>query len=318
MKKFDKSFLLETYKDEIVPFLRALQEEHPGYDYNHFNSILSNIDMGNAELEEGFYTFSEEENTLIFDSKKMLDMGVRFSHILHQGLLDVCTQKYKVKDEGEQQFFKGINKMMVLALPSPESERMQTDVLQYTLLSSFSYIVEPDILVESFMKNSIGPVEVRLGELGIPSSFFGLFLDTLKDIDNPKIQDNRSYGDAQLQLLNMYETKMIQKLCTGELKPDKKVKTWVYDEAKEEYVEVEIDEITKLLNEFGATFIDGKGTFSAIYQQHNFNELRLNSDEKKKMWAVTRSNIQNLRDKLSEYGPFQEPENTKSGKSRAA
>ena len=137
MKKFDKSFLLETYKDEIVPFLRALQEEHPGYDYNHFNSILSNIDMGNAELEEGFYTFSEEENTLIFDSKKMLDMGVRFSHILYQGLLDVCTKKYKVEDEGEQQFFKGINKMMVLALPSPESERMQTDVLQYTLLSSF-------------------------------------------------------------------------------------------------------------------------------------------------------------------------------------
>ena len=218
--------LLEAAKQNIGPFVEAIREEHPG-DYSEFEEVLSTISIREKDMD-AHSEYDSKTNTLYMNVKNILEDGMDPDHLFYEKLLGVCTKKESFKEvfnnkpNGAEELFKGIGRMITLSVPVPDRGRKQPNVLQYYLVSTLSKIVEPEILVSSYMNNNLIPIKGRLRELGvtptkvgnseIPVDPFSFFIKAMEDNANQRLQNNHSFGLAQEILLDMYEQKLIHGL----------------------------------------------------------------------------------------------------------
>lgn len=84
--------LPELIKQHIIAFVGSVEEMYPDFDYNEFDRILSTINFEEGKTE-GYSTYDRPRNTLIVDTKEVLEDGIDLQHLIFNQILLICTGK---------------------------------------------------------------------------------------------------------------------------------------------------------------------------------------------------------------------------------
>lgn len=235
--------LSEEFKNNVVTLTDSLVEVFPDYDYSALEGVLSSMSVVSAEDIEGYASYDRDTRTLGINIRKITEDIVDPQHLFLNEILQASTNTMT----GYEGFKTAVTESISTLMNNDNSVKKILPE-EHLLISIFSKIVDPKVIISSYMNGSVVDVIAYLDTLGISKQEF----DDLAKSFNELHTDNNAFTTAEIQMINMYGKVIDIKMRNGEMKRE---------------------EASKKLADFSTQLIYRKSTLISSYPRHNFSNL---------------------------------------------
>jgi hypothetical protein len=116
-----------------------------------------------------------------------------------------------------QDFWNGVTCKIVDSLPNPDEGRSKYRAIESTLVSIFSKIIDPNVLIAAFSDNNETLIIRELRQYGISELEFARFTHLIGEAKDPNTEEKDSFAQAQYLLIGMFRKKLETRVALGEI-----------------------------------------------------------------------------------------------------
>lgn len=155
-------------------------------------------------------------------------------------------------------FWNGVDCQIVDSLPNGDEGIQKYRMIEKLLVSIFSKIVDPGVIVNAYFDNKDVLIVRALREYGITEKEFMDFTHFIGEAKDPNTKEKESFADAQKLLLSMYRKKVETLVSRGEIRKDS---------------------VRAAITTFGTSLVAGKESLRSTFPFNDVSYLRLNIDD---------------------------------------
>ena len=203
----------EPFKCNVATLTDELAMLYPQYDYKNLGFKLSNLNVTIDNSIENYSIYDDKNNCLKLNIGKIFEDRIDLQHLFLNEMLLIQNKSYE-KNEISKGFSIGVSEAIASTMNSDESMK-KLNALNYTAISAFSKIVDPEIILNGFMNNTMEDIVTSLEEKGIDKEEFGKLLNCFNNMNNK--EPNTSFAEAQKIIINMYKKTIQNDLSNGKI-----------------------------------------------------------------------------------------------------
>lgn len=241
--------LTEEFKCNLGTLTDTLVTVFPGYDYTNYGKILSTLGVYDDVSIEGYSIYNNDTNSIGINTKNIFEDRIDMQHLFLGELLQIGSGTKNMPYEVEG-FNKGLTEAIASTMNNDESMK-KLNPLEYTGISIFSKIIDPQVLIDSYMNGDFGNIFINLEAFGITQDEFRALLYSFNEMSKPVV-NNESFVNAEVLMINMYGKVIELKLKNGQI---------TYDDLSREY-----DDLSEML-------IFNKSELISLYPHHDFSNI---------------------------------------------
>lgn len=234
--------LTDVFKVNLGTLTDTLVTVFPEYDYSDFERVLSTLKVSSESLDT-YSSIDKESNIIKIDTEKVFEDRIDMQHLFLNDLLELGS-----KINTNEGFKRGITEAISSTMNNDESMK-KLNPMEYTLISIFSKIIDPKVIIDSYMNAGLTDIIFALETVGITKEEFDSLVgkfDTLK-------QDSNSFADIEVQMIDMYGKSMKHNLDTGSI---------TFDDLNDRY------------DIFRDMLITKRSELESMYPYHDFSLLK--------------------------------------------
>lgn len=203
----------EPFKCNVATLTDELAMLYPQYDYKNLGFKLSNLNVIIDNSIENYSIYDDKNNCLKLNIGKIFEDRIDLQHLFLNEMLLIQNKSYE-KNEISKGFSIGVSEAIASTMNNDESMK-KLNALNYTAISAFSKIVDPEIILNGFMNNTMEDIVTSLEEKGIDKEEFGKLLNCFNNMNNK--EPNTSFAEAQKIIINMYKKTIQNDLSNGKI-----------------------------------------------------------------------------------------------------
>lgn len=203
----------EPFKCNVATLTDELAMLYPQYDYKNLGFKLSNLNVTIDNSIENYSIYDDKNNRLKLNIGKIFEDRIDLQHLFLNEMLLIQNKSYE-KNEISKGFSIGVSEAIASTMNNDESMK-KLNALNYTAISAFSKIVDPEIILNGFMNNTMEDIVTSLEEKGIDKEEFGKLLNCFNNMNNK--EPNTSFAEAQKIIINMYKKTIQNDLSNGKI-----------------------------------------------------------------------------------------------------
>ncbi len=203
----------EPFKCNVATLTDELAMLYPQYDYKNLGFKLSNLNVTIDNSIENYSIYDDKNNRLKLNIGKIFEDRIDLQHLFLNEMLLIQNKSYE-KNEISKGFSIGVSEAIASTMNNDESMK-KLNALNYTAISAFSKIVDPEIILNGFMNNTMEDIVTSLEEKGIDKEEFGKLLNCFNNMNNK--EPNTSFAEAQKIIINMYKKTIQNDLTNGKI-----------------------------------------------------------------------------------------------------
>ncbi len=203
--------LSDEFKRNVETLTDLIVTVFPEYDYSYMEGVLSTLILGTDNEMEGYSSYNRDTNTLSFNTDKIFDDMVDIQHLFLNELLK-CSTSTSLGYEG---FKDGVTEAISTVM-NEDGSLSKLNPLEHTLITAFSEIVDPSILISSYMNGTVVDVIAYLDTYGISKQEFDNLARAFNNLHNG-MENNTAFTDAEVQMIDMYKKVVGKKLENGSI-----------------------------------------------------------------------------------------------------
>lgn len=203
----------EPFKCNVATLTDELAMLYPQYDYKNLGFKLSNLNVTIDNSIENYSIYDDKNNCLKLNIGKIFEDRIDLQHLFLNEMLLIQNKSYE-KNEISKGFSIGVSEAIASTMNNDESMK-KLNALNYTAISAFSKIVDPEIILNGFMNNTMEDIVTSLEEKGIDKEEFGKLLNCFNNMNNK--EPNTSFAEAQKIIINMYKKTIQNDLSNGKI-----------------------------------------------------------------------------------------------------
>lgn len=246
----NNSNLTEEFKCNLGTLTDTLVTVFPEYDYSNYESFLSTLNVRDDSSIEKYSIYNKEDNSIVLNTSKIFEDRIDLQHLFLGEMIKIGSGIYDMplKFEG---FNSGITEAIASTMNNDESMK-KLNPLEYISISVFSKIVDPQVLIDSYMNRDFGTILVYLETIGVSSDEFDNLLNSFNQMKDENISNNASFSNALVSMVNMYSKLISYHLKNGQ---------------------ITYDDISSKFDEFSEMLIFNKSELISIYPHHDFSNF---------------------------------------------
>lgn len=240
----NNGFITKEFKLNIGTLTDALVDTFPDYDYSHYEEILNSLKISSDNGIESYCDYDRGNNNIKLNLDKMLEDRIDMQHLFLTELLLVGSKAID-SNENFKNYNIGMSEAIASTMNNDESMKKLNPV-EYHEVSILSKIVNPESLINSFMKQDITDVAMELDSYGISQEEFLGLLQAFNKKDT-------GFAESEKMMISMYEKKIKSKLNNKEMS---------------------YDDISLSAENFGDMLILSRNDLINLYPRHDFSNLK--------------------------------------------
>lgn len=238
--------LSEEFKCNVGTLTDLIVTVFPQYDYTYMENILSSLNVtSNDEIGE-YSSYDRDTNLLSFNTGRIFDDRIDMQHLFLNEILKASTTT-TIGYEG----FKEATTESICSLMNEDDSMKKLNPEGQILISIFSKILDPEVIISSYMNGSVVDIIENLGAVGITKEDFDNLAISFNGLRNT-IENNTSFTNAEIQMIDMY-----RKLIS----------------TKMENKELDRSEASKKFADFSTLLIYGRSELISLYPHHDFSNV---------------------------------------------
>ena len=237
--------LSKDLKQSITSLATTLVSVYPDYDYSTLTDKLSNLII-NVKESDNYFSYDEQANTLGYNTTKILNDGIDLQHLFLDNMLEMNSKV----NFGYEAFKTGITEIISSTI-NEDTSMKKLNVREFLLASTFTKIVDPQIILNSYMSGSMVDIIMALDTIGVNKEEFDSLCASFSKLNDPS-KNNTSFSDAEIQMIEMYNKKIAFGIQNG-----------VYS----------FDDISPLYKNFEGTLISNRSELISLYPRHDFSNM---------------------------------------------
>jgi len=242
--------LTEEFKCNLGTLTDTLVTVFPDYEYTNYERILSTLGVYDDASIDGYSTYNVATNSIGVNTSKIFEDRIDMQHLFLGELLQIGSGAIDMPQEVKG-FNKGLTEAIASIMNNDESMK-KLHPLEYTSISIFSKIVDPQVLIDAYMNSDLGNLMVQLESSGITQDEFMKLLSSFNKMNDRSVSSNESFVEAEIAMINMYQKVIDAKLKNGEI---------TYDDLRDRF------------DVFSEMLIFNKSELITIYPHHDFSNL---------------------------------------------
>ena len=215
--------LSDAFKINLGSLTDTLVTVYPMYDYSNYENILSSLKINNRDMPS-------------YSMYDRIDMQ-------HLFLADMLRMNYENK--GYEGFIRGVTEVIASTMNYDDSMK-KIDPLESTLVSTFSKIVDPEVLIGSCFNDNITDIVLYLETIGVSKEEFYELANSFNTLDGDQ------FSNIEVMMINMYGKKIQALLMNGM---------------------ITYEDISSKFNNFSETLIYNRSELISMYPHHDFKNL---------------------------------------------
>jgi len=231
--------LSDAFKINLGSLTDTLVTVYPMYDYSNYENILSSLKINNRDMPS-YSMYDKESNTLNINTNKMFEDRIDMQHLF---LADMLRMNYENK--GYEGFIRGVTEVIASTMNYDDSMK-KIDPLESTLVSTFSKIVDPEVLIGSCFNDNITDIVLYLETIGVSKEEFYELANSFNTLDGDQ------FSNIEVMMINMYGKKIQALLMNGM---------------------ITYEDISSKFNNFSETLIYNRSELISMYPHHDFKNL---------------------------------------------
>ena len=235
--------IAEELKGNIETLAELIVANFPDYDYSNLQSVLSSLKIEFSDEIDAYSLYDREDNKICINTDLLSRNGVDFQHWFLGEMLKAST-KIATGYEGYQNAVTS----EIISLINMDEGRGALDPEGRELISIFSGIVDPSIIIGAYINGSVVDVITYLDSVGVPKQDFDAFASSLNELHT----SNTAFTTAETQLIEMYRKVISTKMVNGELDRNQASKTFA---------------------EFSTRLWYHRSKLISLYEHHDFSNL---------------------------------------------
>ena len=240
--------LTEEFKCNLGTLTDLLVTVFPNFDYSNYERLLPSLSIYNDDAIVGYSLYDVENNRIGLNTKKIFEDRLDLQHLFLNNMLYMGTKLQS--SELLEGYTKGLTEVISSTINYDESMK-KPNILESTLLSIFSKVVNPEMLLDSYFNGSMDKVVLELESYGVDKEDFTKLLGTINKVKDGE-KENSAFTDAEVIMVGMYAKKVDTNLRNGEL---------AYDDISSKY------------DDFASMLIFEKSELISMYPHHDFSNI---------------------------------------------
>lgn len=163
-------YLSQELWGNVDTLLQMVMNIYPNQDYSNFESSMRSLNIVDDNTIPSYSMYDNEKTTLKLNIKKILDDRIDTQHLMLNEMLMIGSKAYD-SNESLLNLNRGVAEVIALTMNSDESMKKLYPI-EYQEAALFTKIVDPDTLVNSFMKQDYAALAVELDKHGINNDEF--------------------------------------------------------------------------------------------------------------------------------------------------
>ena len=230
------SNLTEKFKNSVAMVTDSLVATFPNYDFKNLEELLPSLKISVDDTIDDYSKYDRENNKLSFNLDKILEDRIDAQHLFVNNILGMQN----IANTGYEAFNTGLIESICMTFNTDEIAK-KLNVREYTLMSIFSKIADPNVLLDACFMSGITNIIIHLDTLGISKEEFDRLCDCFTNLKS----DNMAFTNAECLMIDMFEKKL---------------------NAKGEKTEEEVNTFNELL-------ITNRNDLITMYPYHNFSNM---------------------------------------------
>ena len=240
------SNLSDTLKANIGTLTDTLLTVYPNYDCSNLEKILSSLNIIANNNLSNYSMYDSESNSLNLNTDKILEDRIDIQHLFLNDMLEMNSRS----NTGYEGFKRGLTEVISSTMNNDESMK-KLNPQELILMSIFTKIVDPEILISSYMNGSIADIIIYLDSIGISKEEFDNLSNSFNGL-NERTENNTSFVDAEVQMIDMFGRKVQSEISNGITK---------------------YEDLSLRFGDFGEMLIYNRSELISIYPHHDFSNL---------------------------------------------
>lgn len=242
--------LTEEFKCNLGTLTDAMISVFPNYEYTNYEEFLSTLKVLDDTSIDGYSDYNKENNSIVLNTSKIFEDRIDLQHLFLGELLKIGSGIYDMSPKFDG-FNAGITEAIVSTMNNDESMK-KLNPLEYIGISVFSKVVDPEVLINSYMNKDLPNIVVHLETMGISSDTFENLLDSFNQMSDTSISNNDSFSNALVTMTEMYSKVVEFGLKNGQ---------------------ITYDDISAKFSDFSEMIVSSKSELIALYPHHDFSNL---------------------------------------------
>ena len=238
--------LSEEFKCNVGTLTDLIVTIFPDYNYSYMEGILSSLKLVNDDNTESYSSYNRDTNTLSFNTGRIFEDRIDMQHLFLNEILKASTTT-SVGYEG----FKEAATESISSLINADDSMKKLNPQEHLLMSIFSEIVDPSIIVAAYMNGSVVDVIAYLDTMDISKQEFDKFASSLETLHSGE-KGNTSFADAEVQMIDMYKKVIKKQLENGALS---------------------VADVNSKFDKFGEMLIFNRSELISLYPHHDFSNM---------------------------------------------
>lgn len=238
--------LSEDFKCNVGTLTDLIVTIFPDYNYSYMEGILSSLMVSSSDEIESYSSYDRDTNTLSLNTRRIFDDRIDMQHLFLNDILKASTTT-SVGYEG----YKEAATESISSLINADDSMKKLNPEEHILMSIFSEIVDPAVIIASYMNGSVVDVIVYLDTLGISKQEFDKLASSLENLHNSDGK-NTAFADAEIQMIDMYKKTVKKQLDNGLISEE---------------------DVNSKFNKFSERLIFNRSELISLYPHHDFSNM---------------------------------------------
>lgn len=235
--------LSEEFKCNVGTLTDLIVTVFPDFDYSNMESLLTNLKVGSNETILSYSSYDRESNTLSFNTERIFDDRIDMQHLFLNEILKNGTRTTL----GYEGFKDGVTET-ISSVINEDTSMKKLNPLYNVLIVIFSEIVDPSILLASYMNGSVVDVIAYLDSIGISKQEFDNLATSFNELDS----NDTAFTNAEVQMIDMYRKVVSNKLESGVITKE---------------------DISSEFDKFSESLISSRSLLISLYPHHDFSNV---------------------------------------------
>lgn len=242
--------LTEEFKCNLGTLTDTLVTVFPDYDYSNYEKLLSNLKVENNDSIDMYTSCDVNTSTISLNTSKIFEDRIDLQHLFLNDILRMGSGMQNA-NESLDGFCTGLTEVISSTMNSDESMK-KLNALEGLCMAIFSKIVNPQVLLDSYMNGDIGGIGIELESMGIGKDEFTSLLDSFNKLRNQNLKENSGFTECETIMIGMFGKVIDSRLKNGSLS---------YEDIGSEY------------DDFSDMIIFGKSELVSMYPHYDFSNL---------------------------------------------
>ncbi len=242
--------LTEEFKCNLGTLTDTLVTVFPDYDYSNYEKFLSDLKINNSDSIDKYSSCDVNTSTISLNTSRIFEDRIDLQHLFLNDILRMGSGMQNA-NESLDGFCTGLTEVISSTMNSDESMK-KLNALEGLCMSVFSKIVNPQVLLDSYMSGDIGGIVIELESKGIDKDDFTRLLDSFNKLKNYNLKENSGFAECETIMIGMFGKVIDSKLKDGSLS---------YEDIGSEY------------DDFSDMIIFGKSELASMYPHYDFSNM---------------------------------------------